>query len=74
MLAKVHDQQTRQKEVTKRKLPYKTTRRKPNFLDSLPKEGKNTLRIEAIFNNRPLNLGTATRNYSDSRKNKRFIY
>jgi hypothetical protein len=30
MLAKVHDQQTRQKEVTKRKFPHKTTRRKSN--------------------------------------------
>jgi hypothetical protein len=31
VLAKVHDQQTMQKEVTKRKLSYKTTRRRPNF-------------------------------------------
>jgi hypothetical protein len=74
VLTKVHDQQTRQKEVTKWKLPYKTTRRKPNFLESLPKEGKGTLRTEAIFNDRFSNSGTTTRNYSDSRKNKRFTY
>jgi hypothetical protein len=42
MLAKVQDQRTRQKEVTKRKLSYKT-RRKPNSLIHRQKKEKTLL-------------------------------
>jgi hypothetical protein len=40
VLAKVHDQQTIQKEVTKRKLSYKTTRRRPNSQNHHQKKKK----------------------------------
>jgi hypothetical protein len=32
------------------------------------------LRTEAISNDRPSNSGTNARNYSDTEKNRRFIY
>jgi transposase len=40
MLTKVHDQQTIKKEVTKRKLSYKTTRRRPNSQNHHQKKEK----------------------------------
>jgi hypothetical protein len=40
VLAKVHDQQTIQKEVTKRKLSYKTTRRRHNYQNHRQKKKK----------------------------------
>jgi hypothetical protein len=53
VLAKVYDQQTIQKEVIKRKLFYKTTRRRLNSQDHRQKKKKIPLfRVEAIFDNR----------------------
>jgi hypothetical protein len=68
VLSNVHDQQTIQKEVTKKELPYKTIRRRPNSQN-------HRRRKRHLFQSRG-NLWQQrtdyTKNYSDLRKNKIF--
>jgi hypothetical protein len=73
VLAKVHDQQTRRKKSLKEN-SLKKQLGESLILRFIAKRRKDTLRTEAIFNDRPSNSGTTTRNYSNSRKNKRFTY
>jgi hypothetical protein len=63
---------TRQKEVTKRKLYYKTTRKGLILRIIIRRRKRHFSRAEAILDDRSLRMNYTTRNYSDLWKNKRF--
>jgi hypothetical protein len=74
MLARVHDQQTIQKEVNKRKLSYKITRRRPNSQNHRQKkktpfsEQRQSLTIEnGLHHKKPLEFKEEQNIYMTSR-------